>query len=125
VHFQHVSPSEKLQGGSVQDCGSNTIARENTPVLELDAAWTTPSRMSSESPKSDAVTMVAIFSTWQLCQDHPPFDSLAFHINGDRAFTPSEYLYPAWSWHLALQSFESLSVNCGPWKRFYDKLVSL
>jgi len=30
VHFQHVSPAEKPQGGSVQDCGSNTIAPENT-----------------------------------------------------------------------------------------------
>ena len=35
VHFQQVSPAEKPQGGSVQDCGSNTIAPENTPVLEL------------------------------------------------------------------------------------------
>ncbi len=52
-----------------------------------DFAWKTPSRMSSASPKSDDVTLIAIISTSD-SQYHPQSASLAFHQNERHTIFP-------------------------------------
>ncbi len=88
VYCQHVPPAGKAQESqhtakvwSTMSYGSSRfrITSAWSEPLE-DTAWKTPSRMSSASPKSGDVTLIAIISTSD-SQYHPQSASLAFHQN--------------------------------------------
>ena len=84
-----------------------------------DTAWKTPSRMSSASPKSGDVTLIAIISTSD-SQYHPQSASLAFHQNETYHFplhSIHDILPDLVSCHLAIQSFWISFCELWPWRK--------